>query len=83
MATKLEWGGEVSPSGLASLSKPISLTEPNLYSAGDYGGVRLRVYREAVQDVQGPEVSLHADGVLPGRRALDYSQVRTIADLPV
>jgi hypothetical protein len=42
---------------------------------GNYGGVRLAVYREAFQDLQGQEVLVHADGVLPGRRALDNPQV--------
>ena len=41
----------------------------------DHGGVRLPVHREAVQDVQGPEVPLHADGVLPRWRALDNPEV--------
>ena len=44
-------------------------------NAGNYGGVRLSLHREALQDVQGQEVPLHADGVLPGRRALDHPQV--------
>ena len=29
---------------------------------------------QAVQDVQGPEVHLHADGGQPGRGVVDYSQ---------
>ena len=41
----------------------------------DHGGVRLPVHCEAFQDVQGPEVPLHADGVLPRWRALDHPQV--------
>ena len=49
---------------------------------GNHGGVRLPVYREAVQDLQGPEVPLHADGVLPGRRALDHPQVHPAAIHP-
>jgi hypothetical protein len=40
--------------------------------AGNYGGVRLTVHCEAVQDLQGQEVLVHAHGVLPGGRALDH-----------
>ena len=42
----------------------------------DHGGVGLPVHCEAFQDVQGQEVPLHADGVLPRWRALDHPQVR-------
>jgi hypothetical protein len=42
---------------------------------GDHGGVRLPVYRQALQDLQGQEVPLHAHGLLPRWRALDHSQV--------
>ena len=45
---------------------------------GNYGGVRLPVHREAVQDLQGPEIPVHADGVLPGGRALDHPQVHRV-----
>ena len=43
---------------------------------GDHGGVRLPLHRQALQDLQGQEVPLHAHGVLPRRVALDHPQVK-------
>lgn len=37
----------------------------------DHGRDQLRLCRQALQDVQGPQVPLHADGALPRGRALD------------
>ena len=43
---------------------------------GDHGGVRLPLHRQALQDLQGQEVPLHAHGVLSRRGALDHPQVK-------
>lgn len=39
---------------------------------GDHVRGELQLHREAVQNVQGPQVPVHADGELPGRRAVDH-----------
>ena len=44
------------------------------YSTVQYSTVQYSSMLQAVQNLQGPEVYLHADGGVSGRRALDHSQ---------
>ena len=41
---------------------------------GTEASLILFLFVQAVQDVQGPEVHLHADGGQPGRGAVDHPQ---------